>query len=129
MFQTFLSYITLNFHNVCLQKFEYVLRLVKSSHLNFHIQETPFAAIISIKKTLVENKFGQCLNPSSLDSNFDRTLKAENHELHDRIVKLENYASSLKTDLEEEVDGNEKRNIKFEKIVNEKETEIINLEA
>ena len=100
----------------------------KSSHLNFHIQETPFAAIISIKKTLIRNKFGQFLNPPSLEASFEKSLKTENQELRDRVVKLESYASSLKSDLEKEVNGNKKKKVEFEILVNEKETEITRLQ-
>ena len=47
-----------------------------------------------------------------------------NYELLDRIVKIENYASSLKDDLEEANDCNAKENLKIEKLVEEKKAEI-----
>ena len=103
--------------------FDHLLNSVKSSNLNFHIQQTHFAAVISIKKTLVKDHHGQFLKPPTLDSNIVTSLKAENHELCNRIEKLEKYASPLKNDLEEELDGGEKGNLKYEKIVKEKEME------
>ena len=91
--------------------FDYLLNSVKSSNLNFQIEQTPFSAIISIKKTLVKNQIGQSLNPPSLDSDTVAFLEDENHELRDRIVKLEHYATSLKNNLEDEIDGSEKEKI------------------
>ena len=76
--------------------FDYSLNSDKSSNLKFHIQQTPFAAAILIKKTLVNAKLGQFMNPATLDSNIVTSLKAENRELCIRIEKLEKYASSLK---------------------------------
>ena len=102
--------------------FDYLLNSVKSSNLNFHIQQTPFAAVISLKKTLVKDHRGQFLKPPTLDTKIVTSLKAENHELCDRIEKLEKYSSSLKNDLEEELDGGEK-------IVKEKEMENNNLRS
>ena len=48
----------------------------------------------------------------------------KNYELRDKIVKIENYASSLKDDLEEANDCNAKENLKIEKLVEEKKAEI-----
>ena len=110
--------------------FDHLLNSVKSSNLNFHKQETPFAAVISIKKTVVKDRFGKCMKPPSLDVNIVTSLKAANQELCDRVDKLENYASSLKNDLEGALDGgSEKENLKFEKKVKEKETENYNLKC
>ena len=47
-----------------------------------------------------------------------------NYELLDRIVKIENFASSLKDDLEEANDCNAKENLKIEKLVEEMKAEI-----
>ena len=109
--------------------FDYSLNSDKSSNLNFHIQQTPFAAVILIKKTLVHYQLGQFMNPPTLDSNIVTSLKAENHELCNRIEKLEKYASPLKNGLEEELDSGEKGNLKYEKIVKEKEMENNNLKS
>ena len=44
---------------------EMILDQVKMSNLNFHIQHSPFSAIISIKSTFVKNKEGVSLNPNT----------------------------------------------------------------
>ena len=43
------------------QVFEDLLDSVKCSNLNFYIQQTPFTAIISVKKPLIRDKFGNYL--------------------------------------------------------------------
>ena len=48
----------------------------------------------------------------------------KNYELRDKIVKIENYASSLKDDQEKANDCNAKENLKIEKLVEEKKAEI-----
>ena len=57
----------------------------------------------------------------------DESMKAETYELCHRIVKLENYTSSLKSDLDEAVDCSAKENHKLEKLLEEKKEEIKNL--
>ena len=44
---------------------ETVLNHVKSSNLNFHLQQSPFSATISIKASFVKNKAGISLTPNS----------------------------------------------------------------
>jgi hypothetical protein len=94
---------------MCLnQVFESLLNSVKSSNLNFHIQQTPFSAVISIKKSTVKDKFGSNLQPPpSSGSDMFASLKTENHALLDRVAHLEKYVRSLQNDLEEEVNENE----------------------
>ena len=78
------------------------------------------AAVISLKKTLVKDQFGNQLKPLPLDSKIVTCLEAENHALRDKIVHLEKYATSLKNDLEEAVVDSEnayKTITKLEKLV------------
>jgi hypothetical protein len=88
--------------------FEYLLSSVKSSNLNFHSHQSPFSAVISLKKTFIEDKFGNQLEPPHLDSQIIKQLESENHALHDRIDKLENYSTFLQNDQEMSVDECEK---------------------
>ena len=67
--------------------FDHLLNSVKSSNLNFHIQQTPFAVVIPFKKSPVRNPFEQLLKPATLESDVDESLKAEHYELCDRILK------------------------------------------
>ena len=66
------------------QLFEDLLDSIKSSSLNYQIQQSPFAAMVSIKKSLIKDKVGHPAKPaSSLDSKFRTCLKAENHALRE----------------------------------------------
>ena len=86
------------------QLFEDLLDSIKSSSLNYHIQQTPFAAIVSIKKSLIKDKFGHQVKPaSSLDSKFRTCLKAENHALREQLIHSEKYANTIRSELEDAV--------------------------
>ena len=43
--------------------FDYLLNQIRSSNLNFHLQMSPFSAIVSIKKSLIKDKSGLPLLP------------------------------------------------------------------
>ena len=90
------------------QILESLLNSVKASNLNFHIKQSPFGAIISIKNTLIKDKFGNHLKPTQLDSEIVKQLETENHALCDKIVNLENYGTSLRNNLEDAFDENDK---------------------
>ena len=96
------------------QVFESLLNSVKSSNLNFHIQQTPFSAVISIKKSKIKDKFN--LQPLPLNSKMFASLKAENQGLLDRVAYLENYTTSIQRELEEAVNENETAHKTTEKL-------------
>ena len=89
------------------QAFENLLDSVKCSNLNFHIQQTPFTAIISVKKSLIRDKFGNFLAPTSQAPKIRSSLEAENHALQDKIIQLEKNSNSLQNDLVEAVGDSE----------------------
>jgi hypothetical protein len=43
--------------------FDAIIKQIQTSHLNFHLQISPFSAIISLKKTLIKDKSGTFLLP------------------------------------------------------------------
>ena len=47
------------------KRLKIILEQVKSSNLNFHLQQSPFSAIISIKASFVRNKEGVSLKPNT----------------------------------------------------------------
>ena len=47
----------------CLPTLEDLLTSVKGSNLNFHIQQTHFSAIISVKRSLIKDKIGKYQAP------------------------------------------------------------------
>ena len=50
---------TMNASQVC----DFLIRTLKSSCLNFYLQETPFAVNINVKKTFIQNRAGVEVNP------------------------------------------------------------------
>ena len=100
------------------QVFETLLNTVKRSNLNFHIQQTPFSAVISIKKSLIKDRFGSNLQSQliPLDSKLVATLKVENQELKNRIDHLKKYSTALQRDLEEAVNESESANNTIKKL-------------
>ena len=44
--------------------FDDILNTIKNSNLNFHLQQSPFSAVISLKKSLICDKFGSPLLPN-----------------------------------------------------------------
>ena len=79
---------------VASKTFELLLDQIKSSNLNFQLQLSPFSAIISLKKTLVKDKFGSPLMPQT-SSNSTEIAALTKKNLH-----LENVVKSLKSDFE-----------------------------
>ena len=68
--------------------FDNILNSIKDSNLNFHLQLSPFSAIISLKKSLVCDKLGTPLLPShQIYDNKD--LIARNQQLEAEMMKLE----------------------------------------
>ena len=50
--------------------FNKILQQVQSSSLNFHLQLSPFSAVISLKKSLVKDKAGCYLLPSASSETY-----------------------------------------------------------
>ena len=107
------------------QSFESVLNHVKTCNLNFQLQQSPFSAVISIKKSFVKDKSGIPLpSPPSqtIDSKLFLQLKLENQELQDKISRQEKEFNALKFNYEDAIDNSEK----IHKINSELENEITN---
>ena len=69
--------------------FEHVLDQVKASSLNFHLQQSPFSAVISIKKSFVKDKSGQILTPPPQSKPDDIIhLESENQALKKVNIKM-----------------------------------------
>ena len=85
------------------QTFEAVLTTIKSSNLNFHLQQSPFSAVICIKKSLIKDKSGNLLVPPPSEAEMIVSLKSENQKLSSKLVQLENVVSKLQGNLEDAV--------------------------
>ena len=82
--------------------FENLLSLIKSSNLNFHLEQSPFGARISLKKSAVKNKSGtplKLLPPLTISR--VKTLEMENGLLLAKSDMLEHEVSDLKVELKQ----------------------------
>ena len=50
---------------IAYKQFDHILKQVQNSGLNFQLQVSPFGALISLKRSLVKDKRGNVINPSS----------------------------------------------------------------
>ena len=81
---------------VAAQRFNTILD--QSSGLNYHLQISPFSALISLKKTLIKNKSGKHLQPQN-----HQVLSKNMKDLIDRNTKFENDVIDLTKKHEEAV--------------------------
>ena len=84
------------------EKFDAILEQVKNSCLNFQIQESPFSAIISLKKSFIKDRSGNLLLPASNhhgEQLIDKNTKLE-HEVMVLRKMYEDVVSEAKVKLE-----------------------------
>lgn len=90
------------------QTCDLLLSHVKTSNLNFSLIESPFSVNISIKKTFIKNKKGECLPAGLIPSNIiemsfldsNRNLVKENETLKGRINKIESEKEAFEEALQ-----------------------------
>ena len=80
------------------QAFEGILNQVVSSNLNFHLEQSPFSAVIHLKKSVIRNQHGSHLIPPPSPSIKLLQVQSDNYRQAQKIVQLENSIKSLKTD-------------------------------
>ena len=99
------TYLTRQTTNDNFQKLQYLptledlLTSVKGSNSHFHIQQTPFSAIISVKTSLIKDKIGKYPAPITQNPRISSDLEAENHALQAKI--LEKNVDSLQREKEQ----------------------------
>ena len=77
-----------------------ILKIVRDSDLNFYVQETPFSAFITIRKTFFQGSSKGLNNPAVLEVNSDEheKLKLENEALKNQVkekdLQIEAYEKS-----------------------------------
>ena len=77
------------------ETFENIILQIQNSNLNFKLNLSPFAANISLKKSLVKNKSGIPLLPkaNAVDDNI-AILIEKNHQLENELFRLKKEFSS-----------------------------------
>jgi hypothetical protein len=85
---------------IATRTFEDILSQLKSSNLNFHLQQSPFAAQISLKKSLVRDKAGVPLPPPKTPTFLLQQTESDMATITRRNLYLEKKVESLNNDLE-----------------------------
>ena len=88
------------------EAFENIIHHVKSSNLNYRLEQSPYSAIISLKKTLLKDRSGNILKPQTSGESYAswQSLSSEKQALVYKNVELEKAFESLKCDYENVVD-------------------------
>ena len=83
--------------------FEVIIDQIKSSNLNFHLQQSPFSAVISLKKTLIKDRSGCTLMPPTSSSILLKKAEQELENMCEKILQLESTVNSIKIKYENAV--------------------------
>ena len=120
---------SLNSAMLASRNFENILHMIKTSNLNYFLQLSPFAAQISLKKSLIRDKTGvPFAQPvvTTLDSTSDVTdLQNKNRALERKLAFLQNDYEATIDDrdcLAKKCDELEKEKSTLEKKINELST-------
>ena len=118
----------LSANSVCNQ----LLKIVKDSNLNYLVNETPYSAYVTIRKTFVRNSSevtlaGKDLNQENLAKENDapqdkfEALIVENNTLRRKLSQLESDNKNINIRLEIAKGQLSNKNDAFEKVVKDKE--------
>ena len=78
------------------QTFNDIVNKVQNSHLNYQLQLSPFSAVISLKKSLVKNRFGQIVIPkTTCDASESKLLYEEKNMLEKDMLSLQEKYESM----------------------------------
>ena len=87
---------------IATEKFNNILDQIQSSQLNFHLQISPYSAVISLKKSLMRDKSGNVILP--FPTNPWQASSDSVEKLVDKIVKLEKDIIGLTKKYEDAID-------------------------
>ena len=88
---------------VASKAFENILDQIRSSNLNFQLHLSPFAAQISLKKSLVKDKSGFLLSPPTATQNLREQFQSDIVTLTRRNIYLERSLENLQKNYEDAV--------------------------
>jgi valyl-tRNA synthetase len=80
------------------QAFEGIINQVVTSNLNFCLEQSPFSAVIHLKKTVIRNKSGTLLIPPPTLSVQLLQVQSDNYRQAQKIINLESIIKSLKSE-------------------------------
>ena len=119
---------------LALRTFNKKIQQISSSNLNFQLQESPFSAQISLKKSLVKEKDGSIRLPPTVSPKFCKDSKIE--ALEKQVKNLEKVLESLRNKYSQSVGNLEEAEKKIKEledvisnqIKNEHDQEVFDLE-
>ena len=80
------------------QSFEGIINQVVASNLNFCLEQSPFSAVIHLKKSVIRNRSGTPLLPPPPLSVQLLQGQSDNYRQAQKIIKLESIIKSFKSD-------------------------------
>ena len=83
--------------------FDQILEQIQTSHLNFHLQISPFSAVISLKKSFVKDRSGVPLLPSTPYTSQLTSVSDDIAALAAKNLKLEKDMRIMQNDYADEV--------------------------
>ena len=83
--------------------FDQILEQIQTSHLNFHLQISPFSAVISLKKSFVKDRSGVPLLPSTPYTSQSTSVSDDIAALAAKNLKLEKDMRIMQNDYADEV--------------------------
>ena len=84
-----------------------ILQHIRSSHLNFLVQESPFSLFVTIRKSFNQKLEGKYLDDKNDYNQNLQDQKSQNQILHSKSDMLEHERSELLRDYEEVVSVSE----------------------
>ena len=95
--------------------FEGIINQVVASNLNFHLEQSPFSAVIHLKKSVIRNKLGTLQIPPQPLSVQLLQVQSDNYRQAQKIIKLESVINSLKSESSESGKAMKELQTKLEK--------------
>ena len=80
--------------------FDKIIDNIKQSRLNFQLQQSPYSAIISLKKSFQKDKSGNFVIPADFKNCQGEVPSRQNQELHAEIERLTSLNTSYLEELE-----------------------------
>ena len=87
-----------NFAMAVSQAFEGIINQVVASNLYFCLEQSPFSAVIHLKKSVIRNKSGTLLIPPPSPTVQLLQVQSDNYRQAQKIIKLESIINSFRSD-------------------------------
>jgi len=76
--------------------FNNILQQIQNSSLNYHLQVTPFSALVSLKKSFIKDKTGKPILPPHLNNAARMNMQERSSDDNKKLVQLQELAQLRK---------------------------------